>query len=303
MSKETAASWSDVYSSERRKRRRIILVSAFLVAYALLIVASWVVIYSPLFKVKSVEVMGNRNVSSDDIITLATAKIIGDSLWKRVFGMRNILVWPSGFSSENLRFLPQLKSLSIEKSYRQRKIKIIVQERELFGVWCLRETLTNTDDTQTSNTEIIPRQSALSPREPACWWFDSDGTIFKKAIDMEGSIVVVVDDYSQKNIGLGSKILPDEFLQNIFSIFRVVSESDIAIKEIRLDDINSQEIEVDTYNSSSAGVSIQAGPKVYFSLRFSAANTSSIIKSLKDKSLFGGLQYVDFRVENRVYYK
>ena len=309
--KETPVSWSDVHLRDERRRRRIIFLSAFLVVYALLMAVAWAAIYSPLFRIKDIEVAGNENLSSDKIIKLATAGISADSFWKNVLGTRNILVWPSGFSGDSLKFLPELKSLSIQKNYWQRKIKITVEDRKPFGVWCLRQAQTVADNTQTNadneqiDTENFQRESALSQRSSvsdSCWWFDGDGVIFKKAISVEGNLIVSLNDYSQKNIGLSSKILPDEFVQNIFSIFRVVSASGLNIKEMRLNDLDLQEIEVDTYGGLSAD-SPKAGPKIYFSLRFPADDALDVLRSLGEKSVFNGSQYVDFRVENRAYYK
>ncbi len=306
MPKETPVLWSDVRSREERRRARIFSILVLLVICGLLIGGAWTVIYSPLFMVKSIEITGNNNISSDNIITLATAEIFRDSFWKRVLGTENILIWPDGFSGNGLKFLPELKSLSIQKSYGQRKIKIVAEEKKPFGVWCLNNTQISADEKQI-NADInnaqpsadiknsISENQLSNPRESAfnCWWFDSSGTIFQKAIGVEGNLIATLNDYSQKNIGLNSKILPDEFIPNIFSIFRAVSESGLSVKETRLNDLALQEIEVDTYD----------GLKIYFSLRFSADNVPEVIKSLKEKITFGNLQYLDFRVENRVYYR
>src|SRR3989338_4233294 len=322
MPKENPALWSDVRSREEHRRARVFSILVFLAICAFLIGVAWTVIYSPLFKIKSIEISGNSSVSNDSIMTLATAEIFGDSLWKRILGTRNILAWPNSFSGSNLKFLPELKSFSVQKSYGQRKIKITVEEKKPFGVWCLIKPQTYADGTRTNadneqiNTESFQRESALSQRLSAsdsCWWFDSSGVIFRKAISVEGNLITSLNDYSQKNIGLNSKILPDEFIPNIFSIFRAVSASGLSVKEMRLNDLALQEIEVDTYNGLPADLSAialataealaKAGPKIYFSLRFSADNVPEVIKSLKEKTTFGSLQYVDFRVENRVYYK
>jgi len=322
MPKENPVLWSDVRSREEHRRARVFSILVFLAICAFLIGVAWTVIYSSLFKIKSIEISGNSSVSNDSIMTLATAEIFGDSLWKRILGTRNILAWPNSFSGSNLKFLPELKSFSVQKSYGQRKIKITVEEKKPFGVWCLIKPQTYADGTRTNadngqiDTESFQRESALNQRSSAsdsCWWFDSSGVIFRKAISVEGNLIASLDDYSQKNIGLNSKILPDEFIPNIFSIFRAVSASGLSVKEMRLNDLALQEIEVDTYNGLPADLSAialataealaKAGPKIYFSLRFSADNVPEVIKSLKEKTTFGSLQYVDFRVENRVYYK
>ncbi|MEK7547182.1 MAG: FtsQ-type POTRA domain-containing protein [Patescibacteria group bacterium] len=274
MTKETVSSWSEAHSREKQRQRRIFYALCLIAIYTFFVLAAWLTIYSPLFRIKETEITGNKSVSNDDIMTLVKSEVFGDSFWKLVLGMRNILIWPDGFR-DNLKFLPELKSLSVEKNYVQRRIKIIAEERKPFGVWCVKKN----DAEQVESSD--------------CFWFDEKGIIFKRAIDMEGNLVVVLDDYSQKNMGLNLKILPDEFIANIFSIFRAVSNSKLRVKETRLNDLSLREIEVDTYD----------GPKIYFSMRFPADNTPEVIKSLREKTSFGNLEYVDFRVENRAYYK
>ncbi|MBI4085008.1 MAG: FtsQ-type POTRA domain-containing protein [Candidatus Liptonbacteria bacterium] len=277
MAKETPSSWSDVHSRDKRRRRRVIYNFLVALGYFAILGILWIFIYSPVFSVRNVEIIGNKNVSSDDIMTLAKSEVAGGSFWKRIFGMRNMLIWPERLS-ESLKYISELKSVSIEKDYGENKIKMIVEERKQFGSWCLKN-----------------RGGGQSPDSFGynCFWFDPDGVIFQRSIGMEGNLIVVVNDYSQKKLGLNLKILPDEFIADMFSIFRAISSSGISVKEIRLNDLSLQEIEVDTYD----------GPKIYFSLRFSADNTAEVIKSLRQKQNFGSLQYIDFRVENRAYYK
>jgi len=315
MKKETPTSWSDIHSRKRRRYHRILFIFLLFSFCGILIGVAWLVIYSPLLTIKSIEVTGNRNVSSENIITLADSGIFNGSWWKKILGIQNMLVWPESFSGDTLKLMPELNSINIEKSYLSRKIKIAVQEKQSLGIWCIQKMQMDED--------LNRYESAPGPHEPMCWWFDSSGTLFKRAIDMEGSIFIVVDDYSQKNLGVGSKILPDKFIENTFSIFRAIAASGLGVKEMRLNDLALEEMEVDTYGglpvqvppnaSSSPGalaktdlpsvVLTKEGPKIYFSLRFPADNIPDVILSLKEKSVFDKLQYIDFRVENRVYYK
>lgn len=325
MPKESPVSWSDINLREKNRRRRIFYASLFIILFFVLAALAWAIIYSPLFRLKDIEITGNKSVSNDEVMTIVETEIYGSSFWKRVLGIRNILIWPESFSGNTLKFIPELKSVSVEKNYGQRKIKISIEERQPFGIWCLRQAQIDADKTPIGADKIqttanidnntIGENQRRNQLESAsdCFWFDSNGVIFKKSIETEGNLIVAVNDYSQKNIGIGSKILPDEFVFNILSVFRAISASGLSVREIRLNDLNLQEVEVDTYDDLSAEsflsaaalatAGAKAGPKIYFSLRFPVDNAADIIKSLKEKSLFGGLQYVDFRVGNRVYYK
>ncbi len=274
--KEAPASWSDIHSREKRRYRRVFFVITLVAIYVFSVAVVWAVVYSPLFRVKNVEITGNKNVSSQRVMDLIDSEIFDGSAFNRLLGGRNLLSWPKSLSQKTLEFIPELNSVSIEKNYIKRTVKIAAQEKQPFGSWCL---------TEAGNSQEAPVQN--------CFWFDGQGNIFKRAIGMEGSIFTVVDDYSQKDIGIGSKILPNKFVNNVFSIFRAIAGSGLRVKEMRLDDLSLEEMEVDTYD----------GPKIYFSLRFPADSAADAIGSIKGKTVFGNLQYVDFRVENRVYYK
>ena len=54
--------------------------------------------------------------------------------------------------------------------------------------------------------------------DETCFWFDDTGTLFQKSFDTEGSEIFAVHDYSQTGLGIGGKILPDLFVQNMLSI-------------------------------------------------------------------------------------
>ena len=285
---KSSFSLSDVYKKENRRRRRVIVGIIVFLIYGTFLGGAWLVVRSPFFQIQKIEFSGNQMVSSDDILALVKRRVSNDSFGKRALGGENILAWPENLSSDYFRIIPELSGFSIKKDYKKRSIVITVKERQPFGAWCLHKALMNADGTQMNADETLINADASD-----CWWFDEEGILFANAMRVEGNLITVVDDYSQKNLGLGSNILPDEFIPNIFSVFKAVSGSGLSVQEIRLNDINLQEIEVRTYG----------GLKLYFGLRFSADNTLAVIQKLKSQSGFDKFQYLDFRVENRAYYK
>lgn len=294
MANESPSLWSDVHLREKRRRRALVFAICSAAIFLIFVAATWTVFYSPLFLIKKIEVLGNKSVASEDVINLAEAALFKSSFVNRALGAMNIVVWPKSLPEEDFKLLPELKSLSIDKNYGSKKIEITVEERKQFGVWCFYRAENGADNLPAGVSGEIA---------PDCFWFDAGGVIFRKTANMEGSIITVVDDYSQKNVGLGSKILPEEFISNIFSIFRAVSAGGIRVKEMRLNDLSLEELELDIYGGLSTEVSTKAGPKIYFSLRFPLAGFPEVIDSLQAKPEFKNMQYIDFRVENRVYYK
>jgi cell division septal protein FtsQ len=273
----------DAYLSQKHRKRKkkkayFFFGFLFLIAYAVLTSAFWFFLHAPFFRIDNIVVQGNDTVASGDVVTLLQSSVLrnGDSVlnnnsgMKALFGLQNMLIWPGSLPTSDLALIPQLADLSISKDYFSHTITANVTERTPAGIWCLEPT---------GNEQ--------------CYWFDDEGTVFEKAFDTEGSLMVAVHDYSKSSLGLGDKILPAEFVSNLISILNVIKSSGLNPQEVALNDIGLEEIDVTTYN----------GPEVYFSLRFPADEDLAVLQNLMAKPNFGKLQYVDFRVDNRAYYK
>jgi len=184
-----------------------------------------------------------------------------------------MLIWPSVLSADDLVFIPQIASMTVAKDYLAHTITVTVTERKPLAIWCATPVESRANET--------------------CYWFDDQGVIFGKTFDTQGSLMFAVHDYSQSRLGLNNKILPDQFVSNFISIVDIVRTSGVNVSDIILKDIGLQEIDVTTYD----------GPNLYFSLRFPADEDLPVLQSLMAKPDFNKLQYVDFRIENRAYYK
>lgn len=277
----------DDYNERRGKRSRWFLIFLISSVFLVFLAITWFLLRTPFFRIKNIEVVGIDNVTREAVISLLRSKVINGSFLKSFLGVNHFLNWPNGISEKDLLFLPAVKNIDVEKNYRERSVVIKVKERKPYGIWC-HQAQTDADGTRI-NAENGLRESASD----SCWWFDDEGIIFKRAVRAEGSLIIAVDDYSGKDFGLRSEILPERLKANAFSVFEILEKGVIAIKEIKLNDLKLEELEVLTYE----------GPKIYFSLRFQAENSIVALEDLVSKSGFKNLEYLDFRVENRVYYK
>jgi|GEM_PF-1791231 len=267
---------------KRRRRRRYFFWFLIVVCIGVVIFGTWwLVLRSPLFLVQHINVTGNREIPEDAIVDLIKAKALRESSIKRWIGLASMFVWPETLTQDDLKPVPLARTVAIEKSYRERTITVTVAEREPYGIWC------------NMRNDAEPTQIEME-----CWWFDRDGVLFKKALAAEGNLIRVINDYSQKLPRLSEKILPERLISNLVSVLETLEQSSLSLKEVRLDDVSSESIEVRTND----------GPKLLFSLRFPAHNTLAVIQKLfsaEGGSASGGknLQYIDFTVENRAYYK
>jgi cell division septal protein FtsQ len=263
------------YLSEKQKKRKqkkryftagVVLLSA----YFFLVGTSLIVLRSPLFRARNIVVEGNNVVSKDAVVALLQSAALREhGFWNSMLGISNMLAWPSAMNERDVIFIPELAAISIDKSYFSHTVTAKVTERKPIAIWCF----------MTGSKQ--------------CYWFDDSGVIFERSFDTQGSSLFSIHDYSQKRSGLGGKILAEQFVKNFLSVASVIKQSGVDVEEVALKDIELEEIVVKTYD----------GPTLYFSLRFPAANDLPVLQSLMADRGFGKLNYIDFRVENRAYYK
>jgi hypothetical protein len=255
------------HGKEKRKRR--ILRNAIFVFLSVLFIfdgVGYLVLRTRFFRTSNIEVVGNKEISSEDIMTAVRAQIFEGSYLKYIFGFGHLMIWPERFDDIN-KLIPKIKTVTVNKSYIDRKIVLRVEEREGYGVWCIGKEVEK------------------------CFSFDNEGVIFSRGMPSEGSLIHNVRDYSERDLGILLRVLPEEKFNHLKEIFEVVEQAGLNYKFFEIQDMKREEVEV---ISSS-------GPTVYFSLRFSPVFALTALRGIGGN--VGKLQYIDFRVENKAYYK
>ncbi len=278
---------------KRKQRRKYIVIALSVIAACFVVFGSyWIVFKSPVFRIKNIDVRGNTTVASDTIIALVRSSAFSkNNFTALLLGTGNMLAWPDAIPANVIASVPSLVGVDIKKDYMARTITITVAERKPFAVWCFMPK-GSAADANTGGTATGTMVMAMETNEQ-CSWFDESGIMFEDGFDSEGSVVMAVHDYSQSSAPLGAAILPARFVPNLISIIKVLRASGLNVKEVRLNDIGLEEIQATTYD----------GPDIYFSLRFPADDDLPVIQSLMADPGFKNLQYLDFRTEDRAYYK
>lgn len=227
---------------------------------------SYFILRTGFFRTKDITVVGNKEISSQDVLSAVRAQIFDDSYFKYIFGFNNLLIWPEKFENIN-KFIPKIKSIEIDKSYFGKKIVLKVTERQGYGVWCTEGA------------------------EEKCFSFDDEGIIFSRGMPSEGSLIHNIRDYSERQLGILLPVLAVDKFVYLKEIFDVLEVGGLNYKFLEIQNLNLEEVRVVS----------SAGPAIYFSLRFSPDFALAAMKEIGGG--IGKLEYIDFRVENKVYYK
>ncbi len=231
----------------------------------LIIGSLYFLIYSSFFKVKNIEILNNKQVSSKEVLAFLETNVFDDSFFKKILGFRNILIWENLYKNNSNLFI-KIKQVEVKKEYLNQSLKINVLERNPFGIWCLGEK---------------------------CFWFDEEGILFDTALKSEGGLIpIFLEEDSQRKIGIGSKILPDGFLKIFFE----------NVNEIKQANLNTDEIIVNL-DLKQMTIKLFDGPEIYLSLNFKVLGLKDVILKFQNENKFNQLKYIDFKIENRVYYK
>lgn len=270
---------------ERRRRKsktRFFAITTSFLGLILISLAIYAVSYSDIFKIKKISVSGISDISSEKLTADLKEFLVNNSKISAFLGSDNILSWIFNTKSFSEKW-PQLAYLDVKKDFLKREINIEAAEREKFGLWCqLKEPTINDQQPTTERIKI-------------CFWFDKDGTVFLEAPMVETELLRRVEDFSGRDLKIGDAVLDKKFIVNLESIFSVLEQSGLKTKTISLTDIGLEEVIVDA--------SVGRSPKIYFSLKFSPEFALAAISELKKSGKWAGLQYIDFRSENRAYYK
>jgi hypothetical protein len=279
--KETAHYLSEIKRG-KEKRRKIWRLS-FLVFGVLLLssLLGWFMLDFSLFKFSEVAVEIPALQDQEDFLNKLEPIVVGNSPLKKILGFKHFFVWPKEIPGVLLG-MAEIGNLEIKKDYFNRKLTIKVPTRETAGIWC-------TGDEALS----LPSESGeVLIDDTSCWLFDENGLILKETFKTSGNLIRVIHDTTGRKLALGTPILPERFIANFFSILDLISFLKLDYEKIRVENIEREELILET---SSADI--------YFSLRQDALNYLEPLKKIINSTEFNKIQYIDLRVQNRIFYQ
>ena len=200
---------------------------------------------------------------SKEVILDTLKPLVLNNRWEEFLGWQNLIVW----NRDNVDFNgTALLAAEIDRDWLRQSVNITIKERERLAIWCGINSY--------------------------CYWIDNEATAFEPAPETEGSLVLTINDPQNKKIVLGNKVIEERFVKNLNIILSAILELKIPVKKIVFER-NLLDLNLESY----------FGPDLLFSVRFDPSLNLASLRSVLETADIKRMQYVDLRVENRIYYK
>lgn len=251
----------------KQNRRRKWIVFCTIFGFLLVIVLlGYLFLFSPVFKVKSIEISQTRILDSV-VIRQGIQKILGQGF---VLGplvvSDNILFVPINQINGYLKGLPAIETFSQNRSFFSGILKINIQEREIAGI--------------------------LKQSFGRSYYFDKNGILFAEALDSEGNMILTIENNSERQFNLGNCILEVAPFQELMDIIRLLgdnfSENHVKLQKDKLEIV----------------VTLDSGKETFLYLNAdNLTQTLSVLTYFIQNNFSFDLEYLDLRYLPNVYYK
>jgi len=247
--------------SQKRKRKSSLKIYIFAgLFFCLLAGLAYLLIWWPNLWVSDIE------VEREDLKEIAWSEI--EFPYKNIF-----LVKTDEIKQKILDQYPEIKDVQITRQFPD-ILKIKIEERKNIGVWCQVEE----EGIATSTKRIINK----------CFYFDSEGIIFREALLIKGSLVLNIYG-TEKSVKIRDEVISPEVIEFILTVrdgWPEVSDFEV----ISFEDLRA------TTNH---------GWQIYFNQTNSVETQLEALRTIFDKKVEPSeiMEYVDLRIKGRVYYR
>ena len=151
---------------------------------------------------------------------------------------------------------------------------ILINNRENYGVYCVGEI-----------------------KADSCYWFDGRGVIWGEAKTILGESILKTEEVSDFRPARGIGLLPKRLVPNFIKVIDFLKTGYLEVDKVILKR-GDQELEVSAFYKSTG-----LKTKILFNLRIDPqSNLVGLVAFLK-KNRPKELEYIDLRVENKIFYK
>lgn len=207
----------------------------------------------------------------EKIIVYGNKEIDSEEIKTNINSMNILLLTTAGLEKDLLKKIPKIAQVEIRKNIFKKTLNISVVERENVGIACKEET---------NN----------------CFYIDKNGAIFEDAPKTSGSLIILIKDFSSQEFFIGKKILSEQIVASIIEIKENLDYST---------NIKVNWFEIHTDPPKELKVIIYGNWYILFDSTKEIEKQLSVLKTALDEKIktTENLEYIDLRIENRIYYK
>lgn len=282
-------------ASKKSSLKTIIFAGLF---FCLLGAAAYFLIWSPWLWVKRIEITGAKNVTPSKI-----EKIVQDNLdkkfWQIIPQKSIILISHSKIGQEILERFPEIKQVNIIRQMSNvtaragLALAIKVIERQSIGIWCKIEQ----QETATSSPSAMLADKVSEIDK--CFYIDQEGVIYKEVPLISGNLVLNIYSAKDESVSLREQVTSPEIIDFILALRKELPQIKTAtglwLKTDSFEIVSNEDVRAE----------ISQGWQIYFNPSYSVnsqlkALTMVLEEEIKEAS---SLEYIDLRIEGRVYYR
>lgn len=263
---------------KKRRKRRI----AFLVIFVILAVAAgsvYALFFSGWFSIRDIKISGNDELAPEEIKNIAESHISRTYLFGLLKPYLNIFFAGSEVIEHSLKDrYPLIETANVSKNLFNKDLSIEIKEREGIGVYCRKD---------------LSAQAGSG----VCFYFDRNNVFFKEAPRFSGQLFLVIEDSRNRDFKLGHSFDDAELLDKIFEAKRIIDE----LRIVEYQNFFLPE------NSFDFRIKTKEGWSVYLDKESDIASQLVSLKKFLEEKLSTErrktIQYIDLRINNRIYYK
>ena len=239
----------------------------------LIIFTTYALFFSGWFSIKEVRISGYNEISEPEIRNLVDDYLNKKYLLDYIKHFSNILFANSETIVDSLlEKFPIIKSVNIDKGLFNKNLTVEINEREAVGIWCKNES-------------------------DKCFYFDREGVMFKPALRFSGEIFLTIEDSRGRDFNLADSFDDRE-------LFEKISLTKGILDELKFLGYSNFFLPPGSFEF---WVKAKEGWYVYLDKENDVPIQLVALKKFLEEKLpesrRQNLQYIDLRVNNRIYYK
>ena len=289
------------YKKTRRRKRNWKPLFWIFLTLILLVGAGYSIFFSPLFKIKNINAQGTEKIPNNDILSLINQEL--GSFYFRYIPKNNFYLISEASLLHILKEkFPGAKTIEVSKKF-PASLMVALKDREKVLTYCKQieqqpvmaegEAAENATGTKSVLEPILQ----LSNGQAKCFYIDNEGIVFEEAPEIYGGTMVVLKDVSNREIKIGDKTVDNNVISFIINAQKSLYEKvNISLLYFQINSFPT----IDVIAQTAEGWQI-----IFDITRQPEAQVIALEKILQEKikEQRDHLEYIDLRVENRVYYK